>query len=389
MRKNFLPFSVPLIGDEEIAEVIDTLRSSWITTGPKAKQFEKEFAVFIGASSALAVSSATDALKVSLATFGIGKGDEVITTPLTFCSTIHVIEHIGATPILVDVEPETLTIDPFKVERAITKRTKAIIPVHLYGHPCRMEELVDLAKKYNLILIEDAAHALPSRHGNRMIGSPINGVRWASCFSFYATKNITTAEGGMITGEEDFVEEARGWSLHGMNKNAWKRYSRFGSWHYEVVVPGFKCNMTDIQASIGIHQLRKLPNFQMIRKDIAEKYNRAFAGIEELQIPHVRQDCEPSWHIYALRLNLEMLKIERDRFVDELIKRNIGVSVHFIPNHIQPYYKNRYGFQPGDYPVALREYFRIISLPIYPKMDNADVQDVIGAVLDIVAKFRR
>ncbi|MCX7974148.1 MAG: DegT/DnrJ/EryC1/StrS family aminotransferase [Candidatus Aminicenantes bacterium] len=389
MRNKFLPFSPPLIEDDEINEVIHTLRSDWITTGPKVKQFEKEFADFTGAPSALAVSSATDALQLSLAAFDVGAGDEVITTTFTFCSTIHVIEHIGAKPVLVDIEEKTLTIHPDMVIQKINKKTKAIIPVHIYGHPCRMDELTDIARKYSLILIEDAAHALPSYHNGRLIGSPIKGIRWASCFSFYATKNITTAEGGMITGEESFIDKARIWSLHGMSKDAWKRYSGSGSWHYEVVVPGFKCNMTDIQASIGIHQLKKLLKFQKRRREIAEMYNSAFANIPELELPHVRTDCEHSWHIYAIRLNLNMLSINRDQFIDELLKRNIGASVHFIPNHIQPYYRNKYGYKPEDFPVAWREYFRLISLPIYPRMSNDDVNDVIEAVLDIVNKHKR
>lgn len=389
MRRDFLKFSPPQIGKEEIDEVNDTLKSDWITTGPKVRLFEGEFAKFIGAPSALAVSSATDGLQVSLAAFGIGEGDEVITSTLTFCSTIHVIEHIGAKPVLVDVEPETLTIDPDEVIQAISTRTKAIIPVHLYGHPCMMTELTEMAKKYNFVLIEDAAHSLPASYNGKTIGSPLNGVRWATCFSFYATKNITTAEGGMITGEGEFIEKARLWSLHGMSKDAWKRYTSEGSWFYEVVVPGFKCNMTDIQASIGLHQLKKLAGFQKRRKEIAEMYNKAFREVKEIQVPCVRAGCEHAWHIYAIRINLEMLKIDRSQFINELAIRNISASVHFIPNHIQPYYKNKYGYKPEDFPVALREYFRLISLPIYPRMSDDDVNDVIEAVNDIVKKYRK
>jgi len=389
MRNSYLAFSAPFIGDSEINEVLDTLRSDWITTGPKVKKFEKEFAEYVKSPAALAVSSATDAMQVAFAAYGIGQGDEVITTTLTFCSTIHVIEHVGARPVLVDVEPEQLTIDPENVEKAITKMTKAILPVHIYGHPCKMNELIEIAKRNNLIIIEDAAHALPSSHDGRIIGSPINGIKWATCFSFYATKNITTAEGGMIIGEQDFIDTARIWSLHGMSKDAWKRYSDSGRWYYEVVAPGYKCNMTDIQASLGIHQLRKLPGFQDRRKEIAKKYNEGFNEVPELQIPAVRSGCEHSWHIYPIRLNLEMLKINRDQFIKELANRKIGVSVHFIPNHIQPYYRDKYGFRPEDFPIALREYFRLISLPIYPRMSNDDVSDVIEAVLDVVKKNRR
>lgn len=389
MRARFLQFSPPAISEEEIGEVIDTLRSDWITTGPKVKLFERSFANFIGAPSALAVSSATDAMKVSLASYGIGPGDEVVTTTLTFCSTIHVIEQVGAKPVMVDVVPETLTIDPDKIILAITDKTKAIIPVHIYGHPCRLNEIIDIARKNKLILIEDAAHALPSVYNGRMIGSRIEGLQWATCFSFYATKNITTAEGGMITGEEDFIEKARIWTLHGLSKDAWKRYSDCGSWYYEVIVPGYKCNMTDIQASIGIQQLKKLSIFQKRRNEIAQRYNEAFGKIPELQIPIVEPGCETSWHIYALRLNLEMLNINRDQFITELAKRNIGASVHFIPNHIHPYYKNKYGFKPEEFPVAWKEYFRLISLPIHPRMTDLDINDVIEAVLEIVDQYRK
>jgi len=389
MKEKVIPFSPPLIGEEEVHEVIDTLRSEWITTGPKVKKFENEFATYVKAPTALAVSSATDAMQVSLAAYGIGPEDEVITTTLTFCSTIHVIEHVGAKPVLVDVEQDQLTIDPDKVEKAITNRTKAIIPVHLYGHPCKMKELIEIAKYRKLIVIEDAAHALPAKHDGRIIGSPISDVRWATCFSFYATKNITTAEGGMITGEKDFIESARIWSLHGMSKDAWKRYSAAGSWYYEVVVPGFKCNMTDIQAALGIHQLRKLDKFHKRRDEIARMYNEAFKDLEEIKIPTIRNGCEHAWHIYAIRLNLEMLTINRDEFIRKLSERGIGTSVHFIPNHMQPYYKNKYGFDVKDFPVATKEYYRLISLPIYPRMSNEDVEYVIRSVFEVVTKHRR
>ncbi|HEK85238.1 MAG TPA: DegT/DnrJ/EryC1/StrS family aminotransferase, partial [Candidatus Aminicenantes bacterium] len=339
----------------------------------------------------LAVSSATDAMQVALAAMGIGPGDEVIVPTLTFCSTIHVIEHVGARPVLVDVEPLTLTIDPEKILKAITPKTKAIMPVHIYGHPCLMDQIVDIAERYGLIIIEDAAHALPAYHNGRLIGSPINkdNVRWATCFSFYATKNMTTAEGGMITGEKDFIENARIWSLHGMSRDAWKRYSLGGSWYYEVILPGFKCNMTDIQASLGIHQLKKLSKFQEKRRYIVKRYNEAFSSIPEIQIPTERPGMQSAWHIYAIRLNLDMLRINRDQFIEELTKRNIGVSVHFIPNHMQPYYRDKYCYKPQDFPIAYNEYFRLISLPIYPRMNDKDIDDVIEAVIDVLNKFRK
>jgi len=385
MRESFLPFSPPYLGDEEINEVIDTLRSDWITTGPKAKPFEQEFAEFTGAPAALAVSSATDAMQVGLATLGIGPGDEVITTPMTFCSTVHVIEHQGARPVLVDVEPDTLTIDPEQVKRAITPRTKAILPVHLYGHPCAMSELLDLAQRHHLHVVEDAAHALPANYRGQMVGT----LGTLTAFSFYATKNMTTAEGGMLTGDAALIEQARLWSLHGMSHDAYKRYSAEGSWYYEVVLPGFKCNMTDIQAALGLQQLRKLAGFQRRRREIVARYQAAFSSLTELQPPTERSDVESAWQLYILRLNLDRLKIERARFIEELKARNIGTSVHFIPIHVHPYYRDKYGYQPTDFPVAYGEYQRIVSLPLYPRMSDQDVADVIEAVQDVAEKYHK
>jgi len=396
MRNTFLPFSPPLIGEEEIAEVLDTLRSDWITTGPKVKRFEQEFAEFVGAPAALAVSSATDAMQVALAALGIGPGDEVITTTMTFCSTVHVIEHLGARPVLVDVLPDTLTLDPARVAEALTPRTRALLPVHLYGHPCEMEALLELAQQHHLAIVEDAAHALPARYKGRLIGAALTASdlapcnsQLATCFSFYATKNLTTAEGGMVTGEADLIDRAHIWSLHGMSRDAWKRYSASGSWYYEVVLPGFKCNMTDIQAALGLQQLHKLPQFQQRRREIVRQYQAAFAAMPELQTPTERPEVESAWHIYALRLNLEQLRIDRAQFIQELTARNIGTSVHFIPNHLQPYYRDKYGYQPEDFPVAYREYQRLISLPLNLRLSDADVEDVIEAVKDIVATYRR
>jgi dTDP-4-amino-4,6-dideoxygalactose transaminase len=385
MRSSFLPFSPPFLGDEEINEVIDTLRSDWITTGPKVKRFEREFAEYIGAPAALAVSSATDAMQVGLAALGVGPGDEVITTSMTFCSTVHVIKHVGARPVLVDVEPDTLTIDPVQVARAVTARTKVLLPVHLYGHPCAMDELLDIAQQHNLAVVEDAAHALPTTYRGRMVGT----LGTLTAFSFYATKNMTTAEGGMLTGDADLIERARLWSLHGMSRDAYNRYSAEGSWYYEVVLPGFKCNMTDIQAALGLQQLKKLSAFQVRRREIVRRYQQAFSQCDALTIPVERPEVESAWHIYALRLNLERLTIDRARFIEELKARNIGASVHFIPNHLHPYYRDKYGYKPEDFPVAYSNYLRLISLPLNLRMSNQDVEDVIEAVMSLVARFRR
>jgi dTDP-4-amino-4,6-dideoxygalactose transaminase len=297
----------------------------------------------------------------------------------------------------VDVEPDTLTIDPVQVERAITPRTKAILPVHLYGHPCDMDRLLALAQQHQLAIVEDAAHAFPTRYKGRMIGSPSlsqvlgerAGVRVLTAFSFYATKNLTTAEGGMLTGDPDIIEQARLWSLHGMSRDAYKRYSAEGSWYYEVVLPGYKCNMTDIQAALGVQQLRKIDDFQARRRAIVQQYHAALASLPELQIPTERADAEHAWHIYALRLNLERLTIDRARFIEELKERHIGTSVHFIPIHLHPYYRDKYGWRPEDFPIAYREYRRLISLPLYPRLSDQDVADVIEAVSDVVEKYRK
>jgi dTDP-4-amino-4,6-dideoxygalactose transaminase len=385
MRDSFLPFSPPFLGDEEIEEVVDTLRSGWITTGPKVKRFEHAFAEYVGAEAALALSSATDAMLVGLAAMGIGPGDEVITTAMTFCSTVHVIEHLGARAVLVDVEPDTLNLDPGRVEAAWTEHTRALIPVHLYGHPCDMDALLDLADRHNLGVLEDAAHALPARYKDRMIGT----LGDLTAFSFYATKNLTTAEGGMLTGAPELIDDARIWSLHGMSRDAWKRYDAQGSWYYEVIRPGFKCNMTDIQAALGIHQLRKLPGFQARRREIVDRYDAAFAGVDALQLPVERPEVVSAWHLYVIRLSLERLTIDRAAFIEELQRRNIGTSVHFIPIHLHSYYRDKYGYHPDDFPVAYHEFQRIISLPLNLTMTDEDVNDVIEAVLDIVAIYHR
>jgi dTDP-4-amino-4,6-dideoxygalactose transaminase len=385
MRKEFLPFSPPLIGKEEIEEVVDTLRSGWITTGPKTKRFETEFAEFVGSSGALAVSSATDAMLVALAAMGVGAGDEVVTTTNTFCSTVHVIEHLGARPVLVDVEPDTLNLDPRAVERALTPRTKAILPVHVYGHPCDMDAILAIARGRRLKVLEDAAHAFPASWRGKRIGT----LGDATAFSFYATKNLTTAEGGMLTGDPELIETARLWSLHGMNRDAYKRYTAEGSWFYEVVLPGYKCNMTDIQASLGLQQLKKIPAFQARRRQVVARYREAFSSMEALQLPAERPDVEHAWHLFVIRLRRGVLSIDRGQFIEELRKRNIGASVHFIPIHLHPYYRDKYGFRPTDFPVALESYERMLSLPLNPRLSDADVDDVIEAVQDVVATHRR
>jgi dTDP-4-amino-4,6-dideoxygalactose transaminase len=395
MRSQFLPFSPPTVGEDEIAEVVATLRSDWITIGPKTQLFEGQFADFIGARSTLAVSSCTGALHLSLVALAIGPGDRVVTTPMTFCSTVHVIEHVGAEPVLVDVEPDTLNLDPAKVGEVLSGEkgsgVKAILPVHLYGHPADMGRLDALAKRHGIAIIEDAAHALPARHQGRLVGahSPESSPPRLTCFSFYATKNLTTSEGGMLTGDPELVDEARLWSLHGMSRDAWKRYDGASRWYYEVTRPGFKYNMTDLQAAMGIHQLRKLPEFHERRKEIAQRYHEAFLEVDEVERPTERPMTDSAWHIYALRLNLDELTLSRDEFIEELRARHIGTSVHFIPVHLHSYYREKYSFRPSDFPVSFREYQRLISLPLNTRLSDADVEDVIEAVITVVRLHRR
>lgn len=388
------------MSEEEIVEVADTLRTDWITTGPKVARFEHEFAAAVGAPAALALSSGTAALHLALTVLGIGPDDAVITTPMTFCSTVHVIEHVGARPILADVEPDTLNLDPAAVSKILEREfrdstqkvghVKVILPVHLYGHPCELNSLIQLAALHKLALVEDAAHSLPAKYQGRVIGSfaQSSPVTVLTAFSFYATKNLATGEGGMLCGPAAMLDEARIWSLHGMSRDAWKRYSSEGSWHYEVIHPGFKYNMTDIQAAIGLQQLRKLSWFHERRIEIVRRYTEAFSTMLEFEVPSNRKEVEHAWHLYVLRLNLDRLVISRNRFIEELRARNIASSVHFIPIHLHSYYRDKYHFQPDDYPVAYREYNRMVSLPLFPKMSDRDVNDVIEAVADIAQKYR-
>lgn len=382
-RATFLPFSPPSITEEEISAVVDTLRSDWLTTGPKTREFEQQFATRQSAPAALALNSCTGALHVALASLDIGPGDEVITTPMTFCASVNVIEHVGATPVLVDVEPDTLTIDPQRVIAATTERTRAIMPVHYAGHPVDMAPILEAAHARNITVIEDAAHALPARYR----GQPVGALGDFTAFSFYATKNLTTGEGGMLTGSPERIERARRLSLHGMSRDAWKRYSAEGSWFYEVVEAGFKYNMTDIQAAIGLVQLKRLESMQARRREIVAQYQAAFAGLDALELPVERPDVESAWHLYVLRLKLDRLTIGRNQFIEELKARNIGTSVHFIPIHIHPYYREKYGWQPEDFPITYDAYQRIVSLPLHPRLSDADVRDVVNAVTALVQQY--
>lgn len=386
MRDTFLPFALPLLGEDEIEGVLECLRSGWLTTGPKTKQFEQEFAAYVGAKHALAVNSCTAALHLGLEALGVGEGDEVITSPMTFTATAAVIEHLQAHPVFVDVEPRTLNIDVSKIEERITPKTKAILPVHFAGQACDMAPLMELARRRNIPVIEDAAHAIPTRYQGKLIGT----LGDVTCFSFYATKNLTTGEGGMITTDRDDVaDRVRLMYLHGMSRDAWKRYTESGSWAYEILAPGFKYNLSDVASAIGIPQLRAVETMHARRREIARRYTEAFQGLPGVRPPEVADDASHGWHLYVIQVDPTALTIGRDEFIREMMARKIGVSVHFIPLHIQPYYRDKYELQPNDYPNAYAAYQRILSLPIYARMSDADVEDVIAAVRDIVESSRR
>ena len=366
-------------------EVADTLRSGWITTGPKTQQFEAAFREKVAAPGALGLNSCTAGLHLGLLALGIRHGDEVITTPMTFCACANVIEHLGATPVLADVEPDTLNLCPRAVEAAVTPRTRAVLAVHYAGHPVDLDPIEEIAKAQGAAVIEDAAHALPASYKGRMIGSGANPV----AFSFYATKNLTTGEGGMLTGSPELLARARTLGLHGMSRDAWKRYGQGGSWFYQVADPGFKYNMTDVQAAMGVAQLRKLDRFQARRREIVAAYNHAFQHVDALELPVERPEVEHAWHLYVLRLNLGALRIGRNQFIDELTALNIGTSVHFIPIHLHSFYQQKYQYQPDQFPVAYQAYQRMLSLPLHPMLTDADVSDVVSAVLDVAQRFAR
>lgn len=385
-RETFLPYALPLIEDDDIQEVVETLKSGWVAKGPRTIELEKRFAELVGAKHAIAMNSATASLHIALVSQGIKAGDEVITTPMTFAASANTIIHTGATPVFVDIDPETFCIDASKIEEKITERTKAIVPVHYTGHACDMDKIREIAKKYNLFVSEDAAHAIDTKYKGNLIGK----LGDCASFSFYATKNICTGEGGMLTTNDDSIaEKARVLSTHGMSKAAWNRYGKGGSWRYDIEYPGYKYNMFDIQAAMGLRQMDKLDAMQERRKYIAQVYNEAFSKYEQLIIPKVASYTDHSWHLYVLQLDLNKLTIDRDEFIELMNEENIGTSVHFIPVHLMSYYKENYGYKNGDFPVTESYFDRIISLPLYPKMSNDDVADVIDAVTKIIKKHTK
>ena len=379
-ERPFLPFALPDIGDEEIAEVVDTLRSGWITTGPKALRFERAFAAFLGdeALQCVAVNSATAGLHLALEALGIGPGDEVITTTHTFTATAEVVRYLGADVRLVDIDPSTLNIDPAAVDEAVSHRTRAILPVHYAGLVADMPALLAIAERNGLHVVEDAAHALPATSGGELVGTLRSA---ASVFSFYANKTITTGEGGMlVTRDASLADRARVMRLHGISRDAFDRFTaKVPSWYYEIVAPGFKYNLTDIAASIGLHQLVKAHAFRQRREEIARAYSIAFADLPVLLPPAAREGELHAWHLYVLRL-AEDCPIDRDTFIEKLFAHGVGCSVHYIPLHLQPYWRERYALQPEQFPHSQRAYAAMVSLPIYPRMTDGDVGRVIEAV---------
>ncbi len=372
-RRDFLPLAVPDIGEAEISEVVSTLRSGWLTMGPKTKIFERRFAKYIGVRYAIALNSCTAALHLALLAHDVGPGDEVILPSFTFAATANMVVNVGARPVFADIEPDTFNLDPLDISRKITKRTRAIIPVHLAGHPADLLEIMKIAKRYRFVVIEDAAHAVGSKLNGKRIGTFGN----TTCFSFYATKTMTTGEGGMLTTDNakiaDFVEKNR---LHGISKDAWKRYTKVGSWRYEVEYSGWKYNMTDIQASLGIHQLKKVNSFIRKRNLLALVYDKELSSIKGITRPVKQNGVKHAYHLYPILINA----FGRDIFIKRMSKQKIGTSVHFLPLHLQPFYRKRFGYRKGDLPITEEIAQRIVSLPLYPAMSDDDVRRVITAV---------
>lgn len=384
IRKKFLSFNQSSIGKEEISEIIDTLKSGWITKGPKTKAFEADFLKYVKSKYAVGVFSCTSAINLALIVSGIKNKDEVITTPITFPSVVNEIIHCGAKPIFVDIEPDTLNINADKIEEKITSKTKAIIPVHFAGYPCDMDKILKTAKKYKLTVIEDAAHAIETEYKGKKVGS----IGDMTCFSFYATKNITTGEGGMFTtNDRRKAELADILSLHGMTKDAWKRYSNEGYKHWDIIYPGYKCNMFDIQAALGLAQLKKIEMFWRSRKKLYERYNKAFSSIPEIITPPCGAgNIKMAYHLYVIQVKTERLKADRDAVIHALTKENIGIGIHFRSIFSHPFYKS---FKKGSFPYADYAGNRVISLPLYASMAEKDQDDVIDAVKKVISYYRK
>ena len=386
MRKNFLVFGSPRIEEDEINEVVDSLRSGWLSTGPKVGRFEALFREYTGARHALALNSCTAGLHLSMVVAGFKAGDEIITTPMTFGATANAIIHSGATPVFADISLPGMNIDPEKIEEKISPRTRAIVPVHFAGRPCPMDDIIDIARRHRLVIIEDAAHALEAVYRGRKIGA----IGDLTVFSFYVTKNLVTGEGGMITTADGrYAEMIQTYGLHGMSKGAWKRYSDEGFKHYQIIFPGFKYNMMDLQAALGMCQIRKVGDYLKRREAIWRRYDDAFKHLP-LDIPAAAEaDTVHARHLYTILLRLEELSAGRDTIQQALHEENIGTGIHFISLHLQPYYAERFGFSYGDYPNAAHVSQRTISLPLSAKLTDRDVDDVIEAVGRVLTKYKK
>jgi len=386
MRKNFLVFGSPRIEEDEINEVVDSLRSGWLSTGPKVGRFEALFREYTGARHALALNSCTAGLHLSMVVAGFKAGDEIITTPMTFGATANAIIHSGATPVFADISLPGMNIDPEKIEEKISPRTRAIVPVHFAGRPCPMDDIIDIARRHRLVIIEDAAHALEAVYRGRKIGT----IGDLTVFSFYVTKNLVTGEGGMITTADGrYAEMIQTYGLHGMSKGAWKRYSDEGFKHYQIIFPGFKYNMMDLQAALGMCQIRKVGDYLKRREAIWRRYDDAFKHLP-LDIPAAAEaDTVHARHLYTILLRLEELSAGRDTIQQALHEENIGTGIHFISLHLQPYYAERFGFSYGDYPNAAHVSQRTISLPLSAKLTDRDVDDVIEAVGRVLTKYKK
>ena len=382
-RKDFLIFGSPLIEEDEIKEVEATLRSGWLGTGPKVTALEDQLKDYTGAEYAMALNSCTAGLHLAMLVAGIKPGEEVITTPVTFCATANVIIHAGAKPIFVDVDKETMNIDPGRIEDAITSKTKAIIPVHMAGRPCEMDTILDIAQRNDLFVIEDAAHCIEGWYKKRKIGN----IGDLTCFSFYVTKNVVTGEGGMVTtNRQEWADKIKMYALHGMSKDAWKRYSDEGFKHYQVVYPGFKYNMMDIQAALGIHQIKRVEKYLKRREEIWARYDQAFSELPVIIPAPPEADTVHARHLYTLLVDKETAGISRDDFQQKLHEMNIGTGIHFTSLHVHEYYRETYGFKPHDFPNAKYISDRTISLPLSPKLTDEDVEDVIEGVKAVLEK---
>jgi perosamine synthetase len=382
---DFLPFALPDISEAEITSVVETLRSGWITTGPKTKEFERRFAEAVGAPHAVMLNSCTAALHLALEAVGVRGGDEVIVPAMTFAATAEVVRYFDAIPVIVDVRATDHNVDPAAVERALSPRTKAVIPVHFAGTPCDMESICAIARDRGVAVVDDAAHAFPAARRGKRVGTLAD----ITCFSFYATKTITTAEGGAaVTAREDWADRMRVMSLHGISRDAWKRYTAEGNWYYEIVAPGFKYNLTDVASAIGLGQLARAESMRERRASISRRFDEAFRGTDALELIERDPRDEHAHHLYVVKLRPGMLSIDRGRFIEEMRKLGIGTSVHFIPLHLHPYYREQFGYAPDALPVALDLYSRSISLPVYSRMTDGDVDRVIGAVLEVTSSNR-